>query len=128
MSGLNVIMATLLLVVTLAGCDMLPERARAQAPRDTKSAQMQAFYALYDRQCAGCHGRDGRLGAVRPLNDSTYLALVPADRLRAVIALGIPGTAQPAFALSAGGTLTDEQIDMLAVSYTHLTLPTIYSV
>jgi len=113
MSGLNVIIATLLLVVTLAGCDMLPERARAQAPRDTKSAQMQAFYALYDRQCAGCHGRDGRLGAVRPLNDSTYLALVPADRLRAVIALGIPGTAQPAFALSAGGTLTDEQIDML---------------
>ena len=112
MSGLNVIVATLI-VVGLAGCDMLPGRASARAPRDTQSAQAKAFYALYDRQCAGCHGRDGRLGAARPLNDSTYLALVPAERLREIITQGIPGTAQPAFALSAGGTLTDEQIDSL---------------
>jgi cytochrome c oxidase cbb3-type subunit 3/ubiquinol-cytochrome c reductase cytochrome c subunit len=111
-SVLNVIVATLL-IVSLAGCDMLPGRASARAPRDTQSAQAKAFYALYDRQCAGCHGRDGRLGAARPLNDSTYLALVPAERLREIITQGIPGTAQPAFALSAGGTLTDEQIDSL---------------
>ena len=112
MSGRNVIVATLL-VVGLAGCDMLPGRASARAPRDTQSAQAKAFYALYDRQCAGCHGRDGRLGAARPLNDSTYLALVPAERLRDIVTHGIPGTAQPAFALSSGGTLTDEQIDSL---------------
>jgi cytochrome c oxidase cbb3-type subunit III len=113
MSGLNVIIATLLLIVGLAGCDMLPGRASARAPRDTQSAQAKAFYALYDRQCAGCHGRDGRLGAARPLNDAVYLTLVPPERIRNVIANGVPGTAQPAFALSAGGSLTGEQIESL---------------
>jgi len=47
------------------------------------------------------------------LNDPVYLALVPAERLRRVIAEGVPGTAQPAFATSAGGGLTEEQIDAL---------------
>jgi cytochrome c oxidase cbb3-type subunit 3 len=110
MGILNVAVATLLFV-SLAGCDIVPGRARAQ--RNTPPAQTSAFYGLYDRQCAGCHGRDGRLGAARPLNDPVYLALVPAERVRHVIAEGVPGTAQPAFALSAGGALTDEQIDSL---------------
>src|SRR2546428_803970 len=72
-----------------------------------------AFGPLYARNCAGCHGRDGRLGAARALNDPVYLALVPAERVRQVIAVGVPGTAQPAFALDAGGSLTDQQIDVL---------------
>jgi cytochrome c oxidase cbb3-type subunit III len=110
MGVLNVAVATLLFM-SLAGCDIVPGRARAQ--RNTPPAQTSAFYGLYDRQCAGCHGRDGRLGAARPLNDPVYLALVPAERVRHVIAEGAPGTAQPAFALSAGGALTDEQIDSL---------------
>src|SRR4029453_1327398 len=68
---------------------------------------------LYARHCAGCHGTEGRLGAARPLNDPVYLALVPRERLRQVIATGVPGTAQPALAISAGGTLTDAEIDAL---------------
>jgi len=109
---LNVAVATLL-SVSLAGCDILPGRARARAQRDTPPPQTAAFHALYDRQCAGCHGRDGRLGAARPLNDPVYLALVSSERVRHVIAQGLPGTAQPAFAVSAGGSLTDEQIESL---------------
>ena len=112
MGALNVALATLLFV-SLAGCDILPGRARARAQRDTPPAQTAAFYALYDQQCAGCHGRDGRLGAARPLNDPVYLALVPSERVRDVIAHGLPGTAQPAFATSAGGSLTDQQIESL---------------
>src|SRR5207249_6929202 len=38
---------------------------------------------------------------------------VPPQRIRHVIANGVPGTEQPAFALSAGGPLTDEQIESL---------------
>ena len=112
MRVLNLAVATLLFV-SLVGCDIVPGRAGARAQRDTPPAQTAAFFALYDRQCAGCHGRDGRLGAARPLNDPVYLALVPAERVRHVIAQGLPGTAQPAFALSAGGSLTDEQIESL---------------
>ena len=37
----------------------------------------------------------------------------PATELRKVIARGVPGTLQPAFALNEGGTLTDAQIDAL---------------
>jgi mono/diheme cytochrome c family protein len=110
MGVLNFAVATLL-CVSLAACDVVPGRARAQ--RNTPPAQTSAFYGLYDRQCAGCHGRDGRLGAARSLNDPVYLALVPAERVRHVIAEGVPGTAQPAFAMSAGGALTDEQIESL---------------
>ncbi len=72
-----------------------------------------SFAALYGGNCAGCHGADGRLGASRPLNDPVYLALVPRERLREVIARGVPGTSQPAFAPGSGGTLTDAQIDAL---------------
>ena len=52
-------------------------------------------------------------GAARPLNDPVYLALVPGDRLRAIIVEGVPGTSMPGFATSAGGDLTSAQIDAL---------------
>jgi mono/diheme cytochrome c family protein len=42
-----------------------------------------------------------------------YLALAPRERVRDVIARGVPGTAQPALASSAGGTLTDAQVEAL---------------
>jgi cytochrome c oxidase cbb3-type subunit 3 len=103
----------LVLALALAGCDTLPGKARARAIEETAATPSMAFDALYARQCAGCHGNGGRLGAARPLNDPVYLALVPAGRLRLVIAEGVPGTAQPAFARSAGGGLTEEQIDAL---------------
>ena len=110
---LNAVVVAMLLTVSLAGCDLLPSRARAREQREAAPTQVATFHALYNQQCVGCHGRDGRLGAARPLNEAVYLALVPAPRLREVIAEGVPGTAQPAFTISAGGALTDEQIDAL---------------
>jgi len=76
--------------------------------------QITDFTALYGRNCAGCHGRDGRLGAARPLNDPVFLAVIGKDKLRDTIANGVPRTAMPAFAKNAGGGLTDQQITMLA--------------
>ena len=103
----------LMLALAMAGCDVLPGKPRARAIEETAATPAMAFDALYARQCAGCHGNGGRLGAARPLNDPVYLALVPAERLRLVIAEGVPGTTQPAFARNAGGGLTEEQIDAL---------------
>ena len=99
--------------VFAGGCDGLPGKPKPgdQAPLPS---QVMAFGALYASNCAGCHGADGRLGASRPLNDPVYLALVPRERVRRVIADGVPGTLQPAFGESAGGTLTDAQIDALS--------------
>jgi cytochrome c oxidase cbb3-type subunit 3/ubiquinol-cytochrome c reductase cytochrome c subunit len=98
--------------LTLVGCDSLPGRPKL-ADQEPLSSQVLAFDALYRKNCAACHGADGRAGASRPLNDPVYLALVPRDRLRRVIADGVPGTLQPAFGTSAGGTLTDAQVDAL---------------
>ena len=100
----------MLLALGLFGCDALPGKAKA---REATTSPDVRFPALYRGQCAGCHGADGRLGAARPLNDPVYLALVPAQQLRQVIAEGVSGTMQPAFAMRAGGGLTDTQIETL---------------
>ena len=105
---------TVILAATLAlaGCDTVPGRPKPDA-RELAPNEIIVFDTLYARNCAGCHGRDGRLGAARALNDPVYLALVSPERVRQVIAIGVPGTAQPPFALDAGGSLTDQQIDVL---------------
>jgi len=72
------------------------------------------FAALYQENCAGCHGQNGRLGVARPLNDPVFLAVIGKQTLRTVIANGVPRTAMPAFAKSNGGGLTDQQITILA--------------
>jgi cytochrome c oxidase cbb3-type subunit 3 len=72
------------------------------------------FATLYKDNCAGCHGEKGQHGAARPLNDGLYLALIGKERLRKVIANGVPGTTMAPFAQDQGGTLTDEQIAVLA--------------
>jgi mono/diheme cytochrome c family protein len=107
-----VIVAVFAATLALTGCEGLPGRPRPDA-RELPPTEVTAFAPLYARNCAGCHGQTGRLGAARPLNDPVYLAMVPPERMRQLIATGIPGTAQPAFALSAGGPLTDQQIDIL---------------
>jgi mono/diheme cytochrome c family protein len=112
MSGRLALALSLAGALALAGCDSFPGRPHA-GTHDVAPTQIVAFDVLYTRHCAGCHGTDGRLGAARPLNDPVYLAIVPRERLREVIARGVRGTSQPAFAQSAGGDLTDAQIDAL---------------
>jgi len=71
------------------------------------------FRTLYAENCAGCHGADGRGGAAIALANPVYLAIADEAAIRKVIANGVPRTAMPAFAESAGGLLTDAQIDVL---------------
>jgi mono/diheme cytochrome c family protein len=108
----RLITTALAVMVALVGCDAVPGRPKPDA-RELAPSEVMVFETLYARNCAGCHGQTGRLGAARALNDPVYLAVVPPERVRQVIAVGIPGTAQPAFALSAGGPLTDRQIEVL---------------
>ena len=95
------------LAILLLGCSNRPEQF-------ILPDQVSDFSALYESNCAGCHGRDGHFGAARPLNDPLFLALIGKEKLRDVIAKGVKGTAMPAFAQNAGGALTDQQITILA--------------
>lgn len=91
------------------------------------------FDKLFTVNCSGCHGKDGRGGAARALNDPLYQALVKKERLIDVISKGVRGVAMPAFAKSAGGMLTDQQVGILAeemqkrwskpAEFTNVTLP-----
>jgi cytochrome c oxidase cbb3-type subunit 3 len=71
------------------------------------------FNVLYARNCAGCHGADGKGGAAISLGDPVYLAIADDATIRRVTADGVPGTSMPAFAQHSGGMLTDGQIDVL---------------
>jgi cytochrome c oxidase cbb3-type subunit 3/ubiquinol-cytochrome c reductase cytochrome c subunit len=68
---------------------------------------------LYNQNCAGCHGADGRKGAAPAIGDPVYLALAIDDDMRSVVSKGRPGTAMSAFAQKEGGMLTDAQVDAI---------------
>jgi len=71
------------------------------------------FKTLYAENCAGCHGAEGRGGAAIALADPVYLAVADEAAMRKAITGGVRGTSMPAFARSAGGMLTDKQIDVI---------------
>jgi cytochrome c oxidase cbb3-type subunit III len=71
------------------------------------------FTFLYGHNCAGCHGMYGKGGAAVALANPVFLAIADDDVIRRTAANGVPGTSMPAFAQSAGGMLTDHQIDAL---------------
>ena len=82
-------------------------------PETVNKQTITNFAELYGGNCAGCHAADGKSGPGRPLNNALYLSIIPKDALRDVIYNGRPGTAMPAWALSRGGPLTDQQVDAL---------------
>jgi cytochrome c oxidase cbb3-type subunit III len=71
------------------------------------------FRFLYAKNCAGCHGPDGKGGAAIGLGDPVYLAIADDATIRRVTADGVPGTSMPAFAQHSGGMLTDDQINVI---------------
>ena len=105
-------LAVALAVLLAAGCDRLPGRPQPGS-RPLRPSQVADFATLYAANCAGCHGDETRPGAAVALADPVYLAFADDATLRAVTSGGVPGTAMPAFARSAGGSLTDAQIGIL---------------
>ena len=75
--------------------------------------QIMEFNILYAQNCAGCHGTGGSGGAGNALRDPIFLAIADDSVIRNATSNGVRGTAMPAFAQSAGGMLTDKQIDAL---------------
>jgi mono/diheme cytochrome c family protein len=71
------------------------------------------FNILYAQNCSGCHGNGGTAGASNALRDPVFLAIADDSIVRSATSNGVRGTAMPAFAQSAGGMLTDNQIDAL---------------
>jgi mono/diheme cytochrome c family protein len=109
---LRTLLALASATLLLGACDSLPGKPTPEE-RYVLPQNVMDFAQLWGTNCSGCHGADGRLGPARPLNDPLYLALASDDVLIGVISNGVVGTTMPAFATSAGGTLTDDQIATL---------------
>jgi cytochrome c oxidase cbb3-type subunit III len=103
--------AALGLAAALAGCDSAPGASKAD--EYTPPDQVTDFHALYNANCQACHGANGQGGPAMDLGNPEYQALVDDATLKKWISNGMPGTEMPAFAQSAGGMLTDSQVDAI---------------
>jgi mono/diheme cytochrome c family protein len=109
-----------LLVVLLSGaalaglgCNNSPGKPGPE-PEVLRPDQVLDFATLYKQNCVACHGNSHEPGPEIFLANPVYLAIAGEDNLSAVIAGGVPGKLMPPFARSAGGMLTDQQVQILA--------------
>jgi mono/diheme cytochrome c family protein len=96
----------------MMGCVKVPGRPGPE-PEVPRPDSIMNFATLYDTNCQACHGAKGMNGPSYPIANPEYQAIVDDQRLSEVITHGEPGTMMPAFADSAGGTLTDKQVAAL---------------
>lgn len=108
--GLGAICA--LCAFTLAGCNGVGASPREDPPY-VRPDQIVDFWVLYNQNCSACHGRNGQNGPALDLANPVYQSIVDDASLRKWITGGMPGTEMPAFGESAGGFLTDKQVEVL---------------
>jgi len=96
----------------MLGCDQLPGRPKP-GPEVPRPDAVLDFATLYAQNCSACHGDQGRNGPSYPLANAEYQALVDGQTLKKIVANGEQGSLMPAFANSAGGSLTSKQVDVL---------------
>lgn len=98
---------------SLAGCGMQPPQPRVD-PEVLAPNESLDFGTLYTQNCAACHGANGKGGPAIALANPVYLAIADDTAIHKAIASGVSGTSMPAFAQSAGGMLTDKQVDVIS--------------
>jgi mono/diheme cytochrome c family protein len=95
----------------LSGCQ--PPGKPTEADVELKPDEVREFATLYQQNCSGCHGQDGKGNPTFALANPVYWSIASDDTVRRAITSGVRGSLMPAFAKSAGGTLTDQQIQIL---------------
>jgi len=101
----------LAMILGITSCGA-PGRRSEEAPV-IRPSEASDFGLLYAQNCSGCHGAEGRGALSVGIGKPVYLAIAADATIRRITAEGVAGTAMPAFAQSAGGLLTDAQIDIL---------------
>jgi len=106
------VLLTIAAVAACAACN----GSTATSPVESEAispGEVVDFNLLYGQNCAGCHGAEGRGGAGIALANPVFLGIADDSVIRRTASNGVAGTSMPAFAQSAGGMLTDKQIDAL---------------
>jgi cytochrome c oxidase cbb3-type subunit III len=113
MSRVPYLFAFAILSLALLSACSTPHGEPQKGSEPVAPNQVVDFDTLYAQNCAGCHGAEGRGGASIALANPVYLAIVDEKAMHRVVANGVSGTSMPAFAQSAGGLLTAEQINVI---------------
>jgi len=114
MSRIPYLSAFVVLPLVLFSACSTPNGQPQKGSEPVAPNQVVDFGTLYAQNCAACHGAEGRGGASIALANPVYLAIVDENATHNIVANGVRGTSMPAFAQSAGGLLTDEQINVIA--------------
>ena len=106
---------TLAAAVAFAACLGCNSVAGRPAPDGipVDPANVSDFLLLFQQNCSGCHGAEGKNGPALAIGEPVYLAVADDSTLRKVITNGVTGTSMPPFARTAGGMLTENQIEVL---------------
>jgi cytochrome c oxidase cbb3-type subunit 3 len=112
MNRIPYLSAFAVLLVLLSACSN-PHGQPQKGSEQVAPNQVVDFDTLYAQNCAACHGAEGRGGASLALANPVYLGIVDENAVHNVVAKGVRGTSMPAFAQSAGGMLTEEQINVI---------------
>jgi cytochrome c oxidase cbb3-type subunit 3 len=102
-----------LAIVALLPCGACSSRLHGPEPAAVPPSEIVSFDVLYGQNCAGCHGVEGAGGAAIALANPVFLAIADDTVIHRTASSGVPGTPMPAFAQSAGGMLTERQIDAI---------------
>lgn len=84
--------------------------SREQSRNDNLSSLAAEGETVWGFNCASCHGEQGEGLTAPALNSSQFLESATDDQINLLIAVGIPGSAMPAFSQDFAGPLTSEQI------------------
>jgi cytochrome c oxidase cbb3-type subunit 3 len=109
---LHLVLPAACALLLFAGCNQAPGYPK-QSEEVLRPQDQLSFPVLYKQNCAGCHGANGQKGAAIDLANPEYQALVDDATMKKWITGGMPATGMPAFGQSAGGMLTEQQIDAL---------------
>lgn len=111
--GVRTLLTALCLCAVSVNIGCAPPGKPTSADVKIEPSQEKDFAQLYNENCAGCHGREGKGSSALGLANPVYLAIASDSTIRNIIASGVRGSLMPAFATSAGGSLSDDQIDIL---------------
>lgn len=109
--------ASVLAIAGVLGATLLVSQcSRQRAANLPETSELAEGARLYRTYCGLCHGDEGEGYAADNANalaNQHFLASVSDEFLRENTALGHPGTSMAAYASSAGGPLSDAEIDTL---------------
>ena len=102
-------------VMGTTGCQRLINGPASAHEAKIRPDKVVDFDKLYGENCTACHGVNGKGGPSLALNNPLYFGLATDAMIRNYITNGGPGGLSPAFGTSAGGLLTDDQINAIVV-------------